>query len=169
MNLWTVVVAALPIPVTQLHWIPTFSALAGFLSVYTSLFSFLLLATIFYNRHSIARWWFKDFLAGKQAFRAKSQNVIILILCCAVCVLLYHVTLEHSIRNIRLNYGSDTEWILKNTDISKIEDEAWLSIWYVGIFLSAEAAFILMALREYIQDLLGINDVELIQKDTTKN
>jgi hypothetical protein len=33
---------------------------------------------------------------------------------------------------------------------------------YLGVFLSAEAAFVLMALREYLQDLLGLSDVDLI-------
>ena len=36
-------------------------------------------------------------------------------------------------------------------------------ILYVGIFLTAEAAFILMAIKEYLQDLVGLTDVDLIQ------
>ena len=37
-----------------------------------------------------------------------------------------------------------------------------LKLHYVLMFVSAEAAFILMAMREYIQDLLKVSDVELI-------
>ena len=37
-----------------------------------------------------------------------------------------------------------------------------LIIYYLGIFLFAEAAFILMAIKEYIQDLLKINDTSLM-------
>jgi hypothetical protein len=164
MNLWTVVVASLPIPVTQLHWIPTYHSQAGFLSLYTSLFCFLLLALIFYNRHIIARSWFKGFLSGKQEFRSKSGVVVVLIICSAVCVLAYHSTLEASIETIHSIYGYSTKAILEDTDPTRIPDEGLLSVWYVGIFVTAEAAFILMALREYIQDLLGITDNELIRK-----
>jgi hypothetical protein len=33
---------------------------------------------------------------------------------------------------------------------------------YLGIFVAAEAAFVLMAIKEYLQDLLGLTDRELI-------
>ncbi|HZZ76955.1 MAG TPA: hypothetical protein VFE62_00465 [Gemmataceae bacterium] len=38
----------------------------------------------------------------------------------------------------------------------------WLFIFYVAIFVFAEAAFALMAMREYLQDLLGQTDTDLI-------
>lgn len=34
---------------------------------------------------------------------------------------------------------------------------------YLGIFMTAELAFLLMALREYLQDLLGLTDARLIR------
>jgi hypothetical protein len=36
---------------------------------------------------------------------------------------------------------------------------------YMGIFISAVAAFALMALREYLQDVLGVSDEGLIAGD----
>ena len=39
----------------------------------------------------------------------------------------------------------------------------WLRPLYIGMFVAAEAAFILMATREYIQDLLKLSDVEVIR------
>ena len=39
----------------------------------------------------------------------------------------------------------------------------FLMAYYVGIFVFAEAAFVFMALREYVQDLLGITDVDVIR------
>jgi hypothetical protein len=36
-------------------------------------------------------------------------------------------------------------------------------IYYIALFLSIEAAFILMAIKEYLQDVLGFDDVELIR------
>jgi hypothetical protein len=43
---------------------------------------------------------------------------------------------------------------------------------YLGIFLLAEAAFVLMALREYLQDLLKIEELDIVKPtllDTTDN
>jgi hypothetical protein len=40
--------------------------------------------------------------------------------------------------------------------------DALLAFWYVAIFVSAEAAFILMALKEYLQDLIGATEADLI-------
>jgi hypothetical protein len=38
----------------------------------------------------------------------------------------------------------------------------WLTVYYLGIFAFAEAAFVLMALKEYLIDLLHLSDVLLI-------
>ena len=52
MGLSSIIVAALPIPVTRFDLIPIASAdQKGYLSVYTSLFCFLMFAYIFYSRH----------------------------------------------------------------------------------------------------------------------
>ncbi len=37
-----------------------------------------------------------------------------------------------------------------------------LKVLYIGMFVCAEAAFILMAIKEYIQDVLKLSDVEII-------
>src|SRR5215216_1911659 len=61
MSVSTIVTAALPIPVTSFHLIPTFHAQTKLLSVYTSLFCFLVLGFIFYIRHELARIMFPVF------------------------------------------------------------------------------------------------------------
>jgi hypothetical protein len=48
MSVWTLVVAALPIPVGLFKLIPSFEAQRSYLSVYTSLFCFLSLGFIFW-------------------------------------------------------------------------------------------------------------------------
>ena len=58
MSVSALITACLPIPVTALNLIPTFKDQSGLLSVYTSLFCFLLLAFIFYIRHSLAHIFF---------------------------------------------------------------------------------------------------------------
>ena len=61
MSISALVVAALPIPVTSLNLIPTFGIHTKPLSVYTSLFCFLMLAYIFYRRHRLARLMFHEY------------------------------------------------------------------------------------------------------------
>ena len=43
-----------------------------------------------------------------------------------------------------------------------------LAACYMGFFLCAEAAFVLMAIREYLQDLLHLGDRELVQRRVVK-
>src|SRR5690348_6082893 len=73
MSVSTLVVAALPVPVTSLGFIPTFAAQKNLLSVYTSLFCFLLLGFVFYVRHSFARTMFPDafFQIGRASCRER--------------------------------------------------------------------------------------------------
>ena len=60
-----------------------------------------------------------------------------------------------------LPLGSTAD-VLTHADYGEIHNGYLLVICYLGMFLAAEAAFILMAIREYLQDLLGLTDVQLI-------
>jgi len=55
MSVWTIVIAALPAPVTALKLIPTYDAHRYLLSVYAPLYCFLLLGFIFFSRHTLGR------------------------------------------------------------------------------------------------------------------
>lgn len=48
------------------------------------------------------------------------------------------------------------------TPLEAIPWSMWLTIYYIAIFAFAEAAFVLMALKEYLLDLLRLSDVFLI-------
>jgi hypothetical protein len=168
MSASTVIAASLPIPVTALKFIPTYGAHTRFLSVYTSLSCFLLLAFIFYSRHSLARWMF--YSAGK---RKRTSRVfvellpLLMIVACGCCIGCYHWLLQHSVQEAMTNWvrrgvaiGS-TEQVLQMTDYMEIPYSIGLAICYLGIFLCAEAAFVLMAIKEYLQDLLGLTETHL--------
>ena len=64
MSVWTLVVAALPIPVGAFKLIPTFDAQRSYLSVYTSLFCFLSLGFIFFQRHRLGYYMFREAAAS---------------------------------------------------------------------------------------------------------
>ena len=325
MSLWPVVTAALPIPVTLAGFIPTYNAQTKVLSMYATLFCFLLLGFIFYSRHQLARWMFLNYLGGSidktappprvnkepnrdfmitdvswplgQARKVAKklvlsgviiavlyviyrlvlplipillknigadpsflflalhlQNVlfwstivvtalgvasylvvlthriswrnvtqvgvriipwlpVMLILFCLLSVSFYHGLLAKSVavkkkaildlakieivaefqellsggdpdkvklgkifdltmaklekRRAQLDpcpgeHKTYTDCVLKTTDQSEIPYRWNLMILYLGIFLTAESAFILMALKEYLQDLIGISELELL-------
>lgn len=60
-------------------------------------------------------------------------------------------------------YKADQIYILDNFQISSTPREAHLlMLYYFGIFICAEAAFIFMAIKEYLQDILGFSEQVLI-------
>jgi hypothetical protein len=161
----SVVTAALPIPLAVFHLIPTYSAQEKFLSTYTSLFCFLLLGYLFYIRHSLGRVMFYTKPDGHVTTRAFVSVVpLLLILVSLTLVFLYHRYLMESLvvfseRGV-MNPTAD---VLKAADYREIPHSLRLTVCYLGMFLTAEAAFILMALREYLQDVLHIQDAALIR------
>jgi hypothetical protein len=44
------------------------------------------------------------------------------------------------------------------TNLKRPSDDARLQLLYLGMFLSAEAAFVMMALREYANDVRRISE-----------
>jgi hypothetical protein len=159
------VTASLPIPVSALQLIPTYAAQSKFLSTYTSMFCFLMLAYLFYIRHALGKLMFFTMADGQVALRTFVSVVpFLLILASLSLVGLYHHYLMDSLTMFseRGVLSASTD-VLTSADYRDIPDSLQLTLCYVGMFLTAEAAFILMALREYLQDVLGIQDVELIR------
>lgn len=211
MSLSTLVVAALPIPVTMLEFIPTYAALTKLLSVYTSLFCFLLLGFVFYSRHSLARRFFPILgkSDGPRSSRGMTAMPLVFIFLCLVLVFAYQDLLRRSATKYTRE-SLERKWLIVFDEYSKalqaresepplkeraeimqkIQNEVGLLqtgrtmqeelkyatlenipyglalvALYLGFFLAAEAAFVLMALREYLQDLLGLSDIDLITSD----
>jgi hypothetical protein len=161
----SVVTASLPIPLAAFHLIPTYAAQEKFLSTYTSLFCFLMLGYLFYIRHWLGRLMFYTRPDGHVRLRAFVSWVpLLLILASLSLVFLYHYYLMQSLiafseRGV-MNATTD---LLKAADYREIPLSLQLTVCYLGMFLTAEAAFILMALREYLQDVLHIQDASLIR------
>ncbi len=175
MNLASVVVAALPIPVTTLGLIPTYSAQTYLLSTYTSLFCFLVLGFVFYGRHQLARYLFEE---GFSSWRDRvwwhllAWLPLVLTVVCFLLVILYHNTLDDSLQMLQASPPAERvahgdEALLLLTPLRDIPRRWTLLLTYVGMFVSAEAAFVVMAMKEYLQDLLGLSDQALIDLDRT--
>jgi hypothetical protein len=160
MGLSTMVTAALPIPLTVLNIIPMFEAHRRIFSAYTSLFCFLLLAYVFYMRHPLARLLFSN-------RRLSHLLPLIGVLGAIIFFALYHFLLENDIMSIKSGYqfannGSPTTaQIFADWPIDRIPNGILLTGVYIAAFVFAEFAFVIMATREYMQDVLNIGELEL--------
>ena len=173
MGLSTIITAALPIPVTLLHVMPVFAAHERMLAVYTSLFCFLAVAYVFYIRHSLAR----------SMFRARRTYVafpLLPIVLAVACLILYHVNLDDSVTVARQRihkesvqnlsgsgipaFEPDRAHVLMTVPSEEIDHGIQLLVLYVGFFVFAELAFVIMAVREYMQDVLRLDEVSLYDR-----
>lgn len=160
MSVSTIVAASIPIPVGSLKLIPVFSQQRGFLTVYASLFCFLLLAFVFSIRHRLAGPMFRKGPAG--ALIAALPFVFIVLTLGSVIA--YHAVLLESIEQLRsLGLTASTTVLLDKMDATEIPYAVELAACYLGIFIFAESAFVLMAIREYLQDLLHLDEVTLLR------
>lgn len=166
MGLSTFVVAAMPIPVGSLQLIPVYRPDVGSTSVITSLICFLLLSFVFYSRHGVARILFPDVAlravgVGRQEearVRAEERreklrhmgfsSLIVLLILATLFFFFFYQSVWMGFSG---NPGSAT-----------VDTRLRLMISYTGFFASAEAAFVLMATREYLQDMLQLSDTDQI-------
>ncbi|HUI42244.1 MAG TPA: hypothetical protein VL523_09760 [Terriglobia bacterium] len=169
LGLGSVLSAALPIPAKYLHLIPMYAAQASFMTVYVSTFCFLFLGFIFYSRHAIARWIFRG-LQGSG--RGPSTLIAWLPLGLALAsmgfLFGYHLLLQTSaaqvLENFRLQGVNLTfDRVLAETPYDGVVSSIPLMATFLGTFLAAETAFALMAIREYLQDILGLSDLEILR------
>lgn len=237
MSTYAVVTAALPIPAAAFQLIPTYQVQTKQLSVYTSLFCFLILGFVFYSRHELARLMFPELFGKKYAqahsirfgpkmtfiirsfLRAMPLSLIVLSIAFAFS---YNYFLDKSISSVRLKIEAESglsdlvqersraearykelvatrgasatkpdvqteqgnlevlkakeeelrkklaitgksDEVLK-TDRGLIPDGNLLMLLYIGLFVTAEACFVLMAVKEYAQDLLALDERTVITR-----
>jgi hypothetical protein len=160
-NVSTVVAAAAPVPVATLKLIPLYSQQKGFLTVCASLLCFLVLAFVFFIRHSLAKAMFST---GRQAFVIKTLTLLF-IGSTLGCLFGYQATLRESLQQLRdIGAIGSTSGLLEQTDYAEIPRSLALGAYYLGIFVFAEAALVVMALREYLQDVLRLDEGVLLKR-----
>jgi hypothetical protein len=159
----SIVTAALPIPVGSMHLLPAFASQEKFMNTYTSIACFLVFAYLFYCRHTFARWMFAR---RGVSFGVRFWVLIlpaILILCSMGCAIQYHCDLGRSLDELAAAGARvPSHELLSKIDAREIPGSGTLIVVYLGMFIFAEAAFVLMAIREYLQDTLGLEERELI-------
>jgi hypothetical protein len=161
----SLVTAALPIPVAKLHLIPTYASQSKFLNTYASLICFLVFAFIFYIRHILARAMFHR-TPEKVSARWWITVLPFLCICASIaCVIGYHTQLDASLSLIAAHgVLAPTQTLLAQIDYREIPLAEQLTALYLGMFVFAESAFVLMAMREYLQEILGLEEQELIDE-----
>lgn len=186
MGISTIVAAALPIPVTSMGLLPMFHAHQRLFSVYTSLFCFLTLAYVFYIRHLLAKIMFR----GPFSYSAFPILPIAGALVCLWLYHLNLQIAIGAVKDRRHypvvpvaynqhgsggptgatgptgSYASTrnavtTKDVLATTELDEIPGGTGLIFQYIGVFAFAELAFVLMATREYMQDVLKLDDAVL--------
>jgi hypothetical protein len=153
MSLSTLVVAAAPIPIGSLHLIPTYASQRGLIMTLSSLLSFLLLGYVFFNRVWFAKGWFPE--SGGFSQKLVSALPAACIVGCVASMIGYLFVLGH-VDATQLDHATPQQ----------IAFPIFLVFLQVGFFVFAELAFIIMALREYLQDLLEQSDEKLIRAPT---
>jgi hypothetical protein len=157
MGIMPVVTAALAPLLTALNVLPTYESQRKPLATMAGVLGFLLLAWIFYVRRTIAlgsithgfRWIF-------------NLLPLALILGSVGCYIAYANALETSIGLIfKANPEITRTQALGNASQDMaIPDSVELQLLYLGMFLCAEGAFVMMALRDYCNDVRHISEYD---------
>jgi hypothetical protein len=160
----SLVTAALPIPVRSSHLIPAFASQEKFMNTYTSMSCFLVFAYVFYSRHGLARWMFARRGGGYVALRLWVSVLPVLLICCSIgCAIAYHHELGEALDALAAAGARlPSSVLLSKIDAREIPGSGGLIVVYLGMFVFAELAFVLMAIREYLQDVLNLEERELI-------
>jgi len=158
MGVMPLVTAALAPLLTAMGVIPIYESLRKPLATLSGILGFLLLAWVFYVRRTIA---LGSITRGPRAI----INLLPLLLIGAsiYCYAGYTQALDASVDQARTaaKVGSTLprSEVLKTWDYdTSIPHNGSLQLLYLGIFLFAESAFVLMAIREYINDVRQISE-----------
>jgi hypothetical protein len=159
-GVWCLLVAALPIVVTQFGLIPVYESQRSLLPAYASFFCLLALAFVFSQRHRMARamfaprlLWADDTGSLAKARTRPSINAALaaMILGALVCTAVYLWAFE-------IGRTSPSFPRLPPTSMNAV----LLALSFIMLFLLASAAFAVVAVREHIQYVLGLSDAEVI-------
>jgi hypothetical protein len=170
MGVMPLVTAALAPLLTFLRALPTYESQRTTLATLSGVLGFLMLAWLFYVRRTIA---LGSLVRG---FRFLINiTPFLLIIGTLACFIGYLQILGKS-TDAAVQLAGEKQWkfvaqdkalpfntgtdILKHWDDRPIPSSVPLQLTYLGIFLSAECAFVMMALREYVNDTRRVSELE---------
>jgi hypothetical protein len=170
MGVMPLVAAALAPLLTFLKAIPTYESQRTTLATLSGILGFLLLAWLFYIRRTIA---LGSLVRG---FRFLINTIPFLLIVGTVASFIGYFQILGLSTGVAIAQANKNQWtyagkdkasefktgseVLRNWDDRRIPYSASLQLLYLAIFLSAECAFVLMALREYINDARHVSELE---------
>jgi hypothetical protein len=157
MGVMPIVTAALAPVLTALDVIPVYESQRKPLAAVAGILGFLLLAWVFYVRRTIALGSIKP---GYRTFF--NLCPLVLVLASVFCYVSYTNILDTSLTQISQANSRVTRVLALGTwsESNAVPASLRLQLLYLGMFLFAEAAFVLMALREYSIDVLHISEYD---------
>lgn len=161
------VVAAITIPVTAFGVIPVLDFQKNILTVYSSLFSFFVVAIIFYRRHRIASYMLPGEWEKRSRLVGRFMMSWLPVICFAVSALAaicYYAQLTGLVTRMA-GPEMSLDAALKAIRLKSVtvEMQTTLLVLYVLIFMAASTGFALMAIREYMQGELGLSETQLVK------
>src|SRR5262245_48847851 len=166
MSLSTIVIATLPFPITGAGAIPTYSSMSWAMATYASVFCFLLLGLLFYARHFLGRIIFSipETRTERLCEVLVSYFPLLLLVASFASALWYFELLRSSLSLALESGGRSDEELLHSLPLTKVPQAPQLLATYLATFMAAEGAFVVMAIKEYIQDVLGLDDSHILHQ-----
>jgi hypothetical protein len=180
MGVMPLVTAAVAPLLTMMKAIPVYESQKTTLATYSGLLGFLLLAWVFYTRGAFVRGMVPRSQSSadygtpyliKRMMQRFTVNLLplLLIVGSVLCFIEYLRFLDLSVSTI-LQAAPASSGPMSRKDIldrigqmGAIPEASALQSFYLGIFLLAEMAFVLMALREYAYGVLKISEEEILR------
>lgn len=164
-----VIAAALPIPVTAANVIPTYQEHTSFLTAYCSMLCFLIVAFMFYRRHRIGTYLLPETWGKRSRIVGRflvSWLPLVFIVLTVLSIIGYHSALYASLEAQKFPPDITlSEMLLKGTIRNlPFESQTRFFVSYFGIFIWSTLAFSLMAIREYMQTVIGLSEIELVYR-----
>jgi len=166
-----VIAAALPIPVTAANVIPTYQEHTSFLTAYCSMLCFLIVAFMFFRRHRIGTYLLPETWGKRSRSRIVGRFLVswlplVFIVLTVLSIIGYHSALYASLE--AQNFPPDitlTEMLLKGTIRNlSFKSQTLFFVSYFGIFIWSTLSFSLMAITEYMQTELGLDESKSVDR-----
>jgi hypothetical protein len=158
MGVMPIVTASLAPVLTALNVIPTYASQRKPLAAMAGILGFLLLAWLFYVRRTIA---LGSITRGPRMLI--NLCPFLLILASIGCYIGYAITLDTSLETALkppLSASSRAEALGSWSNNNAIPRSPSLQLFFLGMFLCPEAAFVMMALREYANEVRQISEYD---------
>jgi hypothetical protein len=139
------VTAALAPLLTLSRALPIYELERTEVASFLALLLFLLLAWVFFSRRVLI----SAMSRGPVADYAVSLLVLLLITGSVYCFISYNSLLDDSVRGIQHDHHTLRSAILKDTEPTEVSNNPFIVANYMALFVLAELAFLIMAMREY--------------------